>query len=197
MLAVKPRHWPANIRANGVDLIVGLSALSFMIHSDSQLIQLVWAVAYGVWLLLLKPQSSTLGVSAQALVSKVVGLVAIFLAYGTAPSIVLIAGVWLICYLCARHFFANFEEDMSRYLSYIWAYFAAAMVWVLSHWLLFYGPIAQPALLLSVISFGLGGMYYLEKVDRISATLKRQLIFVMMAVIVIVVTLSDWGDKTI
>ncbi len=71
------------------------------------------------------------------------------------------------------------------------------MSWILGHWLLFYGPIAQPALLLSVIGFGLGGMYYLEKTDRVTTMLRRQLLFVMMAVIVIVITFSDWGDKTV
>lgn len=197
MFAVKPRHWPANIRANGVDLIVGLSALVFMIQSGSQLMQLVWACAYGAWLLLLKPQSSTLGVSVQALISQLVGLVALFLAWGSKPIYVLVVAVWLICYLSARHFFANFEEDLTRFLAYVWAYFAAALTWILGHWLLFYGPIAQPALLLSVTGFGLGGMYYLEKTDRITVTLRRQLIFVMLAVILIVITFSDWGDKTI
>jgi hypothetical protein len=34
MLAVRPRHWPANIRANSVDLIVGLSILTFMTQSS-------------------------------------------------------------------------------------------------------------------------------------------------------------------
>lgn len=197
MFAVKPRHWPANIRANGVDLIVGLAALVFMVHSGSQLMQLIWAVAYGVWLLLLKPQSSVLGVSIQALIAQLVGLVALFLAWGERPLSLLVITTWLVSYLSARHFFANFEEDLTRFLSYVWAYFGAAMVWILGHWLLFYGPTAQPALLLSVIGFGLGGMYYLEKTDRITVTLRRQLIFVMMAVVIIVITFSDWGDKTI
>lgn len=197
MFAVKPRHWPASIRANGVDLIVGLSVLTFMTHSGSQLMQLIWAITYGVWLLLLKPQSSVLGISLQALTGQLVGLVALFIAAGASPIYVLVAASWLVCYLSARHFFANFDEELTRFLAYIWAYFAAAMTWVLSHWLLFYGSIAQPALLLSVIGFGLGGMYYLEKTDKISVNLRRQLMFVMMAIVIIVITFSDWGDKTI
>lgn len=197
MFAVKPRHWPANIRANAVDIIVGLSALIFMSHSDSQMLQLLWAVGYGAWLLALKPLSSTFGVSLQALVSQALGLTALFIAWGDAPAYMLVIGAWVISYSTARHFFASFEEGLARYLSGVWAYFAAAMVWILSHWLIFYGPIAQPALLLSVLGFGIGGMYYLEKSDRMSVLLRRQIVFVMVAIVVIVLAFSEWGDKTI
>lgn len=197
MFAVKPRHWPANIRANAVDIIVGLSILIFMDHADSQKIQLFWSVVYGVWLLYIKPLSSVLGVSIQALISQSIGLVALFIAFGDAATAVLVIGSWLICDNTSRHFFANFEESMARYLAGVWSYFAAAMVWILCHWLLFYGPIAQPALLLSVLSFGLGGIYYLEKSDKMSVLLRRQIIFVVVAIIVIVIAFSEWGDKTI
>lgn len=197
MFAVKPRHWLANIRANAVDIIVGLSALIFMIHTDSQLFQLLWAVIYGVWLLALKPRSTPLGVSLQAFMAQSVGLTALLIAWGDLPLFILVIGAWLVSYMSARHFFANFEESMTRFLSLVWAYFSAAMLWVLGHWLLFYGPVAQPALLLSVISFGLGGMYFLEKSDRMSVVLRRQLVFVMFAVVMIVLTFSDWGDKAI
>src|ERR1700722_14451508 len=47
MFAVRPRFWPANIRANGVDLMVGLSIVLFMTHSGSLLAQVIWAVLYG------------------------------------------------------------------------------------------------------------------------------------------------------
>lgn len=197
MFSVKPRHWPANIRANAVDIIVGLSVLIFMTHTDLQSVQLLWAVAYGFWLLTLKPMASSLGITLQALASQALGLTAIFIAWGQASSVVLILLTWVICYSAARHFFAGFEESMSRYLAGAWSYFGAALVWVLSHWLLFYGAVAQPALLLTVIGFGLGGIYYLEKTDKMSIVLRRQIIFVVISVIIIVLLFSDWADKTI
>lgn len=197
MFAVKPRHWLANIRANAVDIIVGLSILAFMVHSGSQIMQLFWAVAYGIWLLVLKPQSTILGVSLQALVAQLAGLTALFIVWGALPIAVLVVCAWLICSAVARHFFVSFDEPLSRFLAHTWAYLGAASVWVLSHWLLFYGPIAQPSLLLSVLGFGLGGMYYLEKTDRMSLLLRRQIVFVVIAVVIIVLTLSDWGDKAV
>ncbi len=197
MFAVKPRHWPANIRANAVDIIVGLSALIFMIQSGSSVVQLFWAVAYGAWLLILKPQSTDLGITLQALASQSAGLAALFLAWDGAPLYALIAGTWLISYVAARHYFGNFEEPLVRYLSAAWAYISGALVWILGHWLLFYGPVAQPALLISIIAFGLGGIYYLEKSDRTSIALRRQLLFVLVAVTTIVLTSLIWGDRAI
>jgi len=67
----------------------------------------------------------------------------------------------------------------------------------LAHWLLFYGVVSQPTLFLSVLGFGIGTLYYLEKRDRLSVLVRRQFVFVMVAIIVIVVVLADWGDKTL
>lgn len=197
MFAVKPRHWPANIRANAVDMIVGLSLVIFMIHSGSQMMQLVWAVLYGLWLVVLKPMSKNLGVSAQAFVALGVGLTALFLNFGSAPLYALVVATWLICYSVARHFFTSYDEPLTRFLSNIWAFFGASLVWILGHWLLFYGVIAQPTLIISVIGFSLAGVYYLEQSDRLSILLRRQLVFVMIAIIIIVLAFSDWGDKTL
>lgn len=197
MFAVKPRHWPANIRANAVDIIVGLSLLIFMTHSASQSTQLLWAVIYGVWLVVIKPKSSIISVSSQALISMSLGLTAIFLNWGESSSFAIVLLVWMVCYSAARHFLTSFDEPLARYLANSWAFFGAALTWVLSHWLLFYKAVSQPALLLSVIGFSLAGIYYLDHEDKLSVLLRRQLVFVMVAIVVIVLAFSNWGDKAI
>lgn len=193
MIAVKPRHWPANIRANAVDLIVGLSILIFMASTASQLTQLVWTVVYALWLLFLKPGTTLFSVSLQALAAQSFGLSAIFLYWGGSSLSLLVLLVWVVCYTSARHFFTSFEEPLTSFLSYTWGFFAAALTWVLGHWLLFYGFISQPTLLLTVISFSLGCMYYLAENDRLSSLMRRQLLFVMVAIIVVVLAFSKWG----
>ncbi len=191
MLAVRPRYWIANIRANGVDIMVGLAILVFMIHAPSPAWQLVWALAYVAWLVWLKPSSESLIVSVQAMVGQLCGLAALFIVWPTAPLFVLVGGAGIICYLAARHFFDGFEEPYSKMLSYTWAYFAAALVWLLGHWLLFYGFLAQPMLLLTVISYSLAALYYLDHRDRLSKILRREFVFVMLA-IVTVILISLW-----
>jgi hypothetical protein len=197
MFAIRPRHWPANIRANAVDITVGISFLIFMVNSGTQAWQLVWAVAYGIWLLFIKPSSSTFMVSMQAMLAQTLGLMALFLHFNDAPTLVLVLFTWTICYSAARHFFTNFDEPLTSLLAYTWGYFAAALVWLLAHWLLFYGLLAQPTLLLTVLAFGLGGLYYLDQTDKLSVFIKRNFVFIMVAIIVIVIAFSDWGDKAI
>ena len=197
MFAVRPRYWPANIRANAVDLMVGLSAVIFMAHSSTVTWQFVWALSYGLWLIFIKPGSSILKVSIQAAVAQLVAFMALFLAWGDASLIVLVAASWLISYLTARHFFTSFDEPHSPLYSHTWGYFSAALVWILGHWLLFYGFLAQPTLLLTVIGYSLTTLYYLDQTDRLSTLLRRQFIFIMVAIVIVVLVFSDWGDKAI
>ncbi len=197
MFAVKPRHWPANLRANAVDIIVGIAFLVFMIQSASQAGQLFWAFGYIGWLTWLKPKSSDLGVSVQALAAQVLGMIAVYLVWGSAPIIVLMLASWAVSYSAARHFFANFEESYIRFLAYSWGFFSLALSWLTGHWLIFYGSVSQPALLLAVLSFGLGSLYYLDKTDRLSPMLRRQLLVLMTGVVLIIITFSEWGDRTI
>jgi hypothetical protein len=197
MFAVRPRYWPANIRANAVDIMVGLSAVAFMDAATVVTWQIVWAISYGLWLIFLKPGSSTLLVSLQASVAQLVALMALFLELGGSSLFALVLGSGLICYLCARHFFSSFDEPYTSLYAYGWGYFAAALTWVLGHWLLFYGVVAQPMLLLLVIGYGLGALYYLDQTDRLSAVWQQQFIFMMIIVVAAVLTFSDWGDKAI
>jgi hypothetical protein len=197
MFAVKPRHWLANIRANGVDIIVGLSFVAFMHYSASPGWELIWAVVYGLWLVFLKPRSETFWVVLQAAVGQTMGLIGLYLLFNAAPIYVLVVATWAICYIAARHFLTAFHEVSARPLTHLWAYFAAALTWVLAHWLLFYGILPQVVLLLSVIGYGLGATYFLAQTDRYSVMVRRQLLLMMSAIILIIIIFSDWGDKAI
>ncbi|HSW80715.1 MAG TPA: hypothetical protein VLG47_08100 [Candidatus Saccharimonadales bacterium] len=197
MFAVRPRFWPANIRANSIDLIVGFSVLLLMTHTDLAFWQGIWAVLYAVWLVAIKPGSSILMTSVQASIGFLAGLTALFYAgaAGALWEIVLITA--LVCYLSARHFFDSFEEPYAKLLSYMWGYFGAALVWLLGHWLLFYGVIAQPTVLLVAVGYGLGALYYLDHFDKLSTVMRRQFIFIMIAIVAIVLALSNWGHKIV
>lgn len=197
VLAVRPRHWMAYIRANAVDITVGISIVIFMSHTGSMVWQLVWASVYAVWLLLIKPGTSLLGVSIQAAIGQFFGLMALYLMWGDSSTAILVLGTWAVTYVAARHFFSTFDEPYARFLSDSWAFFAASMAWVLGHWLLFYGVVAQPTLLLTILGYGLGAMYYLEKSGKLSKLAQRQFIFIMLAVVVVVLVFSDWSNKVV
>jgi hypothetical protein len=201
MFAVKPRFWAANIRANGIDLMVGLSLVLFMIptsnHSVGLLGQLLWTVLYAVWLIFIKPGSGVGIVTTQAFIGQFAALSALYLAWADGPvyGLTLLSGIF--CYITARHFLDAFDEPYARMLAYVWAYFGAALTWLLSHWLLFYRGVAQPTLLLTTLGYGLAVLYYLDHNDRLSRSLRRQFIFIMMAIVVVILAFSDWGDKVV
>ena len=197
MFAVRPRFWPANIRANAIDIVIGVSVLAFMTALGNEAVQLIWALLWASWLIYVKPRADTLWVSLQALIGFTIGMTAMFLTWGHAPLFVLVGAAGLLCYFAAHHFFDSFEEPYKRLLSLIWGYFGAALTWLLAHWLLFYGPIAQPTLILVATGFGLGTLYYLDHFDRLSLNVRRQIIFIMVAVLLVVLAFSDWGDKIV
>lgn len=198
IFAVKPRHWWPSIRANGADILFGFAVLGFMVEINSVGARAGLAVLYGLWLLFLKPRSDTLSVSLQALMAQTAALFALFLVWDDAPLGLLVVSAGLITYLCARHFFTNFDEPHTPLYAHVWGYFGAALTWLLGHWLLYYAnAIAQPAVMLSVISFGLAALYYLEQNDRLSVLLQRQILFITLAVLTVMVVLSDWGDKAV
>lgn len=197
MFAVRPRYWPANLRANGVDLTIGFSTVIFMANANSASWQLVWAVAYAVWLIFVKPGSSVWKTSLQAFLAQTAGLTALFIALGDASILVLVVLAWMICYSVARHFFTSFEEPYTALYAQTWGYFGAALTWLLAHWLVFYDFIAQPMLLLTVLGFGLAALYYLEHTDRLSVVVRRNFVVMMIAIVLVVILLTDWSGGAV
>jgi len=197
MFAVRPRFWPANIRANAVDLIVGLSIVLFMTQTSSQLLQLVWTILYGVWLIVIKPASGSAMTSLQAMIGQLCGLMAIYLTWSAAPLYGLVFMTGLVCYLAARHFFDSFDEPYAKLLAYLWGYFGTALAWLLGHWLLFYTVVSQPTLILTVLGYGLAALYFFSHEEKLNVMLKRQFVFIMIAILLVILTFSDWGDKVV
>lgn len=198
MFAVRPRFWAANIRANAVDLMVGLSIVLFMTETDSMVLQAGWAGLYAIWLLYIKPRSDMAGVTIQAFIGQLAALSALYLVWADGPIFGLTLLTGLFCFLAARHFLDTFDEPYAKLLALIWGYFGASLAWLLSHWMLFYGgAMAQATLLLSALGYGLAVLYYFDHKDKLSTGLKRQFIFIMIAIVVVVVAFSDWGDKVV
>lgn len=197
MFAVKPRFWPTNIRANAVDLMVGLSVVVFMTQTDSFMIQLLWTAVYAAWLLFIKPASTIPLVTIQAFIGQLFALTALYLSWAEGPvwGLTLLTG--LFCFFAARHFLDVFDEPYARMLAYFWGYFGAALAWLLSHWLLFYGQVSQATLLLSTLGYGLAVLYYLDHYDRLNKGVRRQFLFIMIAIVLVVLAFSDWGDKVV
>lgn len=197
MFAVRPRYWVANLIGNGVDIMVAVSLVLFMASTGVVWWQLFWTVLYGGWLLWLKPRYDVLSVSAQAMVGQLLGLSLLYLKFGDSSIVGLVAGTWLVAYLSARHYLTSFEEPHSALLAHIWAYFSASLAFVLAHWLLFYGSIAQIIVILTTIGYGLAAMYYLDATEKLTRLLRRQMTGIMLAILLIILIFSNWTGTTL
>jgi hypothetical protein len=196
-VSVRPRYWVANIIANGVDIIVGVSLVIFMSNTSVTWWQLFWTALYIGWLVWLKPRSHVLSVSAQAMVGQLLGLAVLYLKFGDTSLVALVAGTWAVAYIAARHFLTSFEEPHTALLAHVWAFFAASLAFVLGHWLLFYGTIAQIIVILTVVGYSLAGLYYLDATEKLTPALQRQMLGIMSAILLIVLVLSDWTGSTV
>lgn len=197
MFAVRPRYWMANLISNGVDITVAVALILFMGSTASTWWQLFWTALWAGWLIWLKPRYDVLSVSAQAMIGQLLGLAVLYLKFGDASLLILVATTWVIAYSSARHFLTSFEEDFAPLLAHIWGYFAAGLAFILGHWLLFYGSLAQIIVIMTVIGYGIAAMYYLEATDRLTPRLMHQLTSLMCAILLLVLVLSDWSGSTI
>lgn len=197
IFAVRPRHWVAHVRTNAVDIIFSLSMLAFITSTDAMSVQLLWVFVYEIWVLYIKPGINAVMVSLQALIAQLAGMIALFLTYPETPLIVYIIVSGVIAYFSARHFFNSFEESNYNAYSWSWTLFVTALVWLTGHWLLFYGPIAQVALLVSVIGYSLASLYYLSETDKLSKLVQRQVVFIMLTVVALILVLSKWTIQSI
>ena len=177
--------------------MVAVSLILFMAGTSVTWWQLFWVLLYGLWLVWLKPRYDVLSVSAQAMVGQLLGLSLLYLKFGDSSIVTLVAGTWVVTYLAARHYLTSFEESHSALLAHIWAYFSASLAFILAHWLLFYGTIAQIIVILTTIGYGLAALYYLDATDRLNRALQRQLVGIMLAILLIVIVFSNWRGTTL
>lgn len=135
IFAVRPRYWFANIQANLVDVIVGLSFVILLSTANGDLpVQVFLTALYAGWLLFVKPRSKRTFVAAQAGVAVFLGVTALMtVSYGWYASLVVLA-MWLIGYSTARHVLSSYDEVHRSFFSLTWGLFFAELGWLTYHW---------------------------------------------------------------
>lgn len=160
-LAVKPRFWFANIIANMVDVIVGISYVTLLSSTGNALIpQAILTVLYIVWLLFIKPRSKKKYVALQAGIAIFVGVTALSIVSYSWDPFIFVAILWLIGYAAARHVLGGYDEPITTIYSLIAGLVFAEVGWVSYHWLFAYTipgmgdiKIPQIAIILTLLSF--------------------------------------------
>lgn len=193
VLAVKSRFWMANIRANMVDILIGLSVVEFMSETDF-VYQLIWLVFYLVWVLYIKKLSSQPGMIAQGVIAFCLALSALLGRSETISFSLLLAGSWLVAYFSSRHIVSAFKETHAPMLAHIWALFVVQLTWVLWHWQVWYWFIAQIVLITTIGLLGFSITYALSKKENPNGAMIRQILLSTSIMMLIVVLIHNWRE---
>lgn len=197
VLAVQPRFWLPNIKANSVDIIVGVSTIILAHQASHDWISLMWFALYAGWLLFAKPQTGELWVGLQAFWAQFLGLLSILMvATLVRQPLIACVLIWIIAWSAARHFFGNYEEPHYRSLSLIWGLMVMQLGWMSLHWIQYYvvfdAKIALYALIVSILSAGAGGIYHAYKKETLHrGVLLENTLFVAALISIILVT-APW-----
>lgn len=197
ILAVQPRFWLPNIKANLVDMIVGISAVVLIDQAAHTWLAIAYGLLYVGWLLLLKPQDSDAWVGVQSLWAQFLGLTCLFMLPFMIRTPLLMTGLaWLVAWAAARHFFSNYEEPHYRTLGLVWGLLVSEMVWISLHWISYYvlfdTKIASLALLVTVLSGCLGSLYHAYKSNKLQRELVLENALFSIALVVIILATSSW-----
>lgn len=161
VFAVRPRYWFANLQANMVDVIVGVSMVVLLYAASGALVtQIVLTLLYIVWLLVIKPRSKRLFVTIQAGMAIFLGMAALVqVSYDWIASLVVLCS-WVIGYSAARHVLGSYDEAHMSFYSLVWGLVMAEIGWLTYHWTFAYGlpgvgdiKLSQAALIALGVSF--------------------------------------------
>ncbi|MGE5312390.1 MAG: hypothetical protein ACM3MA_00070 [Acidobacteriota bacterium] len=146
IFAVRPRFWVANIKANALDTVLGLSVVTLIWqNSDYVAIQLGLTAAYVLWLVVVKPSSKHAAVLLQAGITQFFALWALFSVAYALPLFVVTLAAGFVGFVVAHHavnIFAKEYEDML--LSLVWMTIIATLGWLTWYWTVAYTPLRIP-----------------------------------------------------
>lgn len=194
ILAVQPRFWPPNIKANLVDLIVGLSTIGLIAQASSLWLATIWSALYLAWLLFVKPQSADAMVSFQAFWAQLLGLLTLFMVPTLTRSPLLFCILaWVVAWSASRHFFTNYEEPHYRSLSLVWALIILQGTWFALHWLQYYTvfqmKVSLFVIIISILSASVGSVYHAYKKQKLkSGTIIENGLFAGALILILLVT---------
>ena len=141
IVAVRPRYWWINLKANLVDLIVGVSLalLTFMAGVDSLNVwHIILTVIYAGWLVVVKPRSEPIMTEMQSLFALFFGTFASALITSQLDPIVGGLVGFVIGYGASRHVLIQSDDRDYNLTTFVCGLIVAEMSWIFYHWSIVY-----------------------------------------------------------
>lgn len=198
IFSLRPRFWWINIKANSVDLLVGVSVVGLLYLSMTSLIlQLVIVAAYVVWMLYLKHRSGSGAIRLQAGIAQFLALTVLFSLSAVTNDFLIVLGCWIIGYSVARHLTSVYDENSVELLSGLWGLLTAQLGWILYTWTTAYNiglsvKIPQMSLVMLVLSYAATRLYAAAKKDELTLSLVRLTSIYSIILLAIIIIFSSW-----
>ncbi len=202
IFAVRPRYWLLNIKSSLVDLIVGFSFVLIAYCSGTAVrpIHFILAGLYTLWLIILKPRSSSHANIAQSLTAMFLGTTAAVLLSATYDSSIIVLASLFIGWAATRHVLVQSDDNNFALVTFVCGLICAEIAWIFHSWLIVYSfgdtgiVIPQLSIILTVFAFAFARIYQslikndgkLEKDEVMIPT-----IFSVLIILVVVVWFSN------
>ena len=141
IVAVRPRYWWLNLKANLVDLTVGISLalLVFLAGTDGlNAWHIILTVVYAVWLVIIKPMSHTFATEIQAMFAIFFGTFASALVTSNFDPIVGVLASFVIGYGASRHILTQGSDHDFNLTTFICGLLLSELSWIFYHWSIVY-----------------------------------------------------------
>lgn len=203
IFAVNHRYWLLNLRSSLVDFIAGISfvLLAYAAGSTFLPVHILLIVGYAIWLIFIKPKSSTTFNIIQAISAILLGTtVASIFAPISGPAIFTLI-TCLIGYAASHHVLVqNGESQDATFISLICGLFFGEIAWLSYSWLIIYTIgttgicVSQLSLILSIMAFA-----YFEINNEISehgskfrfANVALPVLFSLLVIVILVIGFSQ------
>jgi hypothetical protein len=83
-------------------------------------------------------------------------------------------------------------------MSFSWAFVVAQLAWLLNRWLIIYPLkddiiIPQFAVVVSLLGYVLGSLYYLDSREKLRRSYLRQYVAIGCVILLVIILLADWS----
>lgn len=164
IFAVRSRYFFLNLKANLVDIIVGISVVLLAYSGGSAFLvsDVILMIFYPIWLLFIKPLSSEAANLAQSLIAVFMGISAATIMCVGTNSILLVILAFLIGYAASRHVLIQSNDKDFTLTTLVCGLVFAEIAWLSNSWSIVYTyenlglsgvMIPQLAIILTIFAF--------------------------------------------
>ena len=141
IVAVRPRYWWTNLKANLVDLTVGISLalLVYLAGNELNAWHIILTTIYAIWLVIIKPRSETIMTEFQAIFAIFFGTFATTLICSQFDNPIMgVIICFVIGYGTSRHVLMQSDDHDFTMMTFICGILLSELSWIFYHWSIVY-----------------------------------------------------------